>query len=90
MSLKLPDNLFPAVLFLSDKYLTKPTIFTVLIYSTDEQPIKYIAWFNEEENIKPVTVYYDDDNKWKEKITGMETIMSKAIGIAIENYNPFK
>lgn len=86
MSLTLPDNLFPAVLFLPNNTVTKPIIFTVLIYNTN-QGTQYVAWFHEH-NLKSVTVY-KNDNQWKEKHTETETEISRAIGLAIENYNPY-
>lgn len=83
----LPDNLFPAVIFLKETPPTRPIIFTILIYNTQDV-ILYVAWFPEDK-LEPITVYKDGD-KWFEKRTSMETVNSKAIGIAIENYNPFK
>lgn len=82
----LPDNLFPAVIFLRETPPSRPIIFTVLIYNTQDE-ILYVAWFHEDK-LEPITVYKDGD-KWFEKRTSMETVNSKAIGIAIENYNPF-
>lgn len=88
MDILLPDNLFPAVLFLSDSDPTKPTIITVMIYSTDQPITQYVAWFHEDMKMQPVTVYIDN-GVWIEKRHQIETVNSRAIGVAIENYNPF-
>ncbi|MDX1829306.1 MAG: hypothetical protein R3342_07145 [Lutibacter sp.] len=87
MSIKLPDNLFPAVVFLIDTPPTKPIIFTVLIYNTQHTPL-YVAWFHENQ-IDPITVY-KEEGRWIDKKNNKETDTSRAIGLAIENYNPFK
>ncbi len=87
MSNQLPENLFPAAAFFQNTAKINPTIFTVLIYSNQETPL-YVAWFHNNE-MESITVYKNGD-KWLEKRTDMETVNSRAIGIAIENYNPFK
>ena len=87
MNIKLPDQIFPAVVFFPDTPPTNPIIFTVLVYISDYKTPHFVAWFHEN-RIEPITVY-KDGNKWIEKVTNLETINSNAIGRAIENYNPF-
>lgn len=88
MKVVLPDFLFPAVVFLDNNLIEKPLIFTILVYSNNQPTTLYTAWFNGSPIIN-ITLYRKDD-KWIEKESGLETFNSKAIGIAIENYNPFK
>ena len=87
MNNNIPDNLFPAAAFFENNTKLYPTIFTVLIFNNEEAPL-YVAWFHNNE-MESITVYKEDD-KWIEKRTNMETVNSRAIGTAIENYNPFK
>lgn len=87
MSIVLPDNLFPAVVFLENTPPTLPEIVTIMIYTTNQPYPLYTAWFHNTSNIN-ITVYKDGD-KWIEKRYEIETVNSKAIGTAIEMYNPF-
>ena len=88
MNVVLPDFLFPAVVFLDDNSPERPLIITILIYSSNQPTPLYTAWFHGT-TYRNITVYYKD-KKWIEKEVGIETVNSKAIGIAIENYNPLK
>lgn len=88
MSIVLPDHLFPAIVFFKNTLSTSPLIITVLVYSSNQPTPIYTAWFNET-SYSEITVYKDGD-KWIEKKFGLETVNSKNIGMAIENYSPFK
>lgn len=83
-AITIPDFIFPAIVHSG----IEPKIVTILVYTEDRPTPMFTAWFHNQGKSSSITVYQQDiggEKKWNELLTGKETVMSKAIGLAIEN-----